>query len=48
MDSESRQEIAEEFGPWLRRLQFAGDAYRDGQVYRTYGIVYVPDPYTGR
>ena len=48
MDAPCRDEIAEEFGPWLQRLQFVGDAHKDGSVYKTYGIVYVPDPYEAR
>ena len=42
---ETRQEIAAEFGSKLVRLQWAGDGYRDGRVFRTRGIVHVPDPY---
>jgi len=45
---EKRDEIATEFGPKLRRLQWEGDGYRDGHTFRSWGIVYVPDPYTGR
>lgn len=48
MNEPVRQEIAEEFGPWLNRLQFRGDAYREGELFQSYGIVYVPDPYEGR
>jgi hypothetical protein len=48
MSEPVRQEIADEFGPWLNRLQFSGEGHRDGEVYRSYGIVYVPDPYTAR
>jgi len=48
MDAPSRPEIASEFGPWLNKLQFRGDAYRDGIVYPEFGIVFVPDPYAAR
>lgn len=48
MDGPVRDEIASEFGPWLARLQFQGDAYKGGQVFQEYGIVFVPDPYTAR
>lgn len=48
MNAETRAEIANEFGPWLGQLQFRGEAYRDGEVYPEWGIVFVPDPYTGR
>lgn len=44
----TREEIAQEFGPWLNRLQFKGEGYKEGEVFPTYGIVFVPDPYTGR
>jgi len=43
-----RQEIADKFGARLNSLQFKGDAYREGNVYANYGIVYVPDPFTGK
>ena len=45
---ETRFEIAREFGPKLARLQWEGDAYKDGKVFRTKGIVHVPDPYEAR
>ena len=48
MDAEQRDEIAGEFGVWLNRLQFHGQGYRDGQVFESYGIVYVSNPYTAR
>lgn len=43
-----RQEIADKFGARLNRLQFEGDGYRNGEVFRTFGIVFVPDPFTAR
>jgi hypothetical protein len=45
---ESREEIVDEFAPKLRRLQWVGDGYRQGQVFRSWGIVFVPDPYVSR
>jgi Protein of unknown function (DUF3800) len=45
---QTRQEIAAEFGPKLMRLQWEGDGYREGKVFRSWGIVYVPDPYSSR
>jgi len=48
MTAPARQEVASEFGPWLREFEFEGDGYRSGQVFRCYGICYVPDPYTAR
>ena len=47
-DLETRREIASDFGPKLNRLQWEGDGYRDGTVFRTKGIVLVPDPYEQR
>ena len=48
MNAPFRREIADDFGPWLGQLQFRGQSYKDGAVYDTYGIVFVPDPYTAR
>ena len=48
MDAPSRQEIADDFGRWLTQLQFRGESYRDGSLYESYGIVFVPDPYEAR
>jgi hypothetical protein len=45
MDANTRPEIANEFGPWLNRLQFRGQGYRDGEVFESYGIQFVPNPY---
>jgi Protein of unknown function (DUF3800) len=45
---ETRDEIAKEFGPKLRRLQWTGDGYRDGTVFRSWGVTFVPDPYEAR
>jgi len=48
MDAKVRPEIAKEFEPWLRELQFKGEGYKDGKTFDSYGIVYVPDPYEKR
>jgi hypothetical protein len=49
MTAETRPEISDEFGPWLKQLQFQGEGRKDDSVFRTWGIVYVPNPYsTGR
>ena len=48
MDAERRDEIADMFGRELANLQFRGRGHRDGRVFDTYGIVYVPDPYEAR
>ena len=45
MDAQTRTEIAEQFGPWLNRLQYRGQGYRDGVVFDSYGISFVPNPY---
>ena len=45
MTAVCRQEIQTMFGPWLGRLQFHGEGYRDGEVFESYGIVFVPNPY---
>lgn len=45
MDEPVRDEIRMEFLDWLRRLQFHGQGYRDGNVFETWGICYVPNPY---
>lgn len=49
LTAESRAGIAETFGPWISRLQFRGVGEREGMgSYRTFGIVFVPDPYGER
>lgn len=45
---EVRQEIQQQFGGWLDRLQYRGRKERAGHEFRTFGIVFVPDPYTPR
>lgn len=45
MDAAKRDEIADEVGRWLHQLQFVGDGERDGAVFRSWGIVYVQNPY---
>jgi hypothetical protein len=48
MDAPVRKEIAEDYSRWLAELQFRGEGSRDGAVYDSYGIVFVPDPYEAR
>lgn len=48
MNNQRRDEIADLAGNWLSRLQFKGQGYRDGQVYSTFGIFFVPDLYESR
>jgi hypothetical protein len=38
VELDTRDEIAKEFGPKLRRLQWQGDGNRDGSVFRSWGI----------
>ncbi len=45
MNAPKRDEIGNEFGPWLNQLQFEGDGKKDGNVFKCWGIVYVPNPY---
>ena len=44
MNEPVRDEIHTEFFDWLRGLQFHGDGYKDGKVFETWGICYVPNP----
>jgi hypothetical protein len=44
MNEPVREEIRAEFGDWLRRLQFRGQGYREGNVFESWGICYVPNP----
>lgn len=44
----TRAEIERDFRPQLERLQWQGDGYRDGRVFHSFGIVFVPDPYDSR
>jgi hypothetical protein len=48
MIAPGREEIASLFGPWMSRLQFHGQGYRDGQVFESFGICFVRDPYAGQ
>lgn len=46
MNAPHRKEISEEFGPWLGRLRYQGEVVSDRKEFHTYGIAYVPDPYS--
>jgi len=48
MDAPTRPDIEAEFRQLLFDLQFKGEGYREGQVFKTFGIAYVPDPYASR
>lgn len=45
MDAPVRADIYQEFSQQIATLQFRGHGYKDGAVFVSYGIVYVPDPY---
>lgn len=45
MDAPIRTEIQFRYGSYLKDLEFHGDGYRDGSVFRVHGIAYVPNPY---
>jgi len=45
MNAGTRPELADEFGPWLNRLQYVGQGYREGRVFDSYGVCFVPQPY---
>lgn len=46
--TEPKRPVIEPFYWLLEGLIWRGDGYRGGQVFRTHGVVYVPDPYGGR
>jgi hypothetical protein len=48
MNSPTRPDIEAEFAGLIGNLQFRGEGHRDGNVFQTFGIVYVPDLYTAR
>ena len=47
MTEKTRPEI-EPYGWLLERLIWHGEGYRDGKVFKTHSVCYVPDPYTPR
>jgi len=48
MNSSTRPDIEAEFAGLIGNLQFRGEGHRNGNVFQTFGIVYVPDLYTAR
>ncbi len=48
MTAPIRPEIAQEFGPLIKKLQFSRKITRPGEVFETFSIFYVPDPYSPR
>ncbi|MCC6579348.1 MAG: DUF3800 domain-containing protein [Phycisphaeraceae bacterium] len=47
MAEAKRQEI-EPFVWLMEHFIWHGDGYREGKIFKTHGVVYVPDPYTAR
>jgi hypothetical protein len=47
MDKPVRDEIAQEFSPWLKKLQYKGVS-NDPEGRRVYGITYVSNPYSSK
>lgn len=47
MDGATRPELVP-LAESLRPLIWHGDGHRDGEVFRTHGVVYIPDPYEDR
>jgi hypothetical protein len=45
MDAEVRQEIADEFGPWILNSQAEGQVADGSGTHAWYSIVFVPTPY---
>ncbi|MHB1424860.1 MAG: DUF3800 domain-containing protein [Gemmataceae bacterium] len=45
MNEPIREEVRFEFFDWLRDLQYHGTGYRDGKVFESWGICFVPNPY---
>jgi len=48
MNAVVREEIAGEFTEWLCKLRFQMDELTETGRHTVYGIIFVPDPYTGR
>ena len=44
MNEPIREEIRFEFFDWLHALQYHGEGYRDGKVFESWGIFFVPNP----
>lgn len=44
MNEPVREEIRTEFLDWLRWLQYHGQGYREGRVFESWGICFVPNP----
>ena len=45
LSAPARQEVAEQFAVKIDRLQYRGQGYRDGRVFKQWGICHVPNPY---
>lgn len=47
-DGALRDEIHERFAGRCGKIQFSGDVFKEGKTLKSYGIIFVPDPYTAR
>ena len=48
MRADERLDVKNLTSEWIAKLQYHGEGYKDGQVFKMHGIVYVPDPYESR
>ena len=48
MDAVGREEIEDQFGKWLFDLQFYCKRSLQDEEFESFGIVFVPDPYSPR
>ncbi|OGV45469.1 MAG: hypothetical protein A2X46_01135 [Lentisphaerae bacterium GWF2_57_35] len=48
MTATERLDVKDLTCAWIAKLQYHGEGYKDGQTFKTHGIVYVPDPYESR
>jgi hypothetical protein len=43
-----RTDISELINQWLLSLEYSGEIEKDGEKFKSYGIVFIPDPYSSR
>jgi len=48
MRATERLDVKDIAGKWIDKLQYHGEAYKDGSTFKMHGIVFVPDPYESR
>ena len=41
MNEQKRDEIGNRIGPWLTQLQYHGESHKGGQVFESWGIIFV-------